>query len=143
MIRSASDKSFMARKLLIALLIISLLIELAIAFGAIITPRFALQQFKIGETPDTAFLAYTVGWLCLFVSLICALVLYRVWYGKGDYATLGYLLGFWWIALGIGIYIAFGKADNLLLNSLKGLLLTVLINKAMAGEPTGYHRRNR
>jgi hypothetical protein len=32
-------------------------------------------------------------------------------------------LGFWWIALGIGVYAVFDKLDNLLLDSLKGMVI--------------------
>lgn len=124
----------MARKLLIGILILALLIELAISFTGIASPEKALELFKIGYTPDTAFLAYTVGWLCLFVSLLCGLLIYRVWMRRGDYAVLGYLLGFWWMGLGIGIYLAFRKPGNLLLDSLKGLLLVLCIYRARAAE---------
>ena len=117
----------MARKLLLFILAAALLIELAISFTGIFAPHTALQQFKIGDTPDTLFLGYTVGWLCLFVSLICALLLYRVWKRQGDYAVPGYVLGCWWIGIGAGIYLAFKKPDNLLLDSLKGLLLVICI----------------
>ena len=81
-------------------------------------------------TPDTAFLGYIVGWLLLLVSLVCGLALWQVWQRTPDYATLCYLLGFWWIGIGIGIYLAFGKPDNLLLDSLKGLLLVILTNRS-------------
>jgi hypothetical protein len=32
----------------------------------------------------------------------------------------------WWIGIGIGIYYTFGKPDNLLLDSVKGLLIVGL-----------------
>lgn len=117
----------MARKLLLLILSLALLIELVISFTGIFLPHKALQLFHLGDTPDTLFLGFTVGWLCLFVSLICALVLYRVWMYKGDYALMGYLLGFWWMGIGIGIFLAFKKTDNLLLDSLKGLLLVTCL----------------
>ncbi len=127
----------MARKLLLLVLILALLIELAISFTGILAPHSALQLFKLADTPDTLFLGYTVGWLCLFVSLICALVLYRVWKRRADYAAPGYLLGFWWIGIGIGICLVFGKPGNLLLDSLKGLVLVICISRCRAGEQKG------
>ena len=119
----------MIRKLLLLHLTISLILELAISVGGIGSPATALQLFKIAATPDTRFLAFVVGWLCLFVSLICARLLYCIWKRTGDCITIGYLLGAWWLGIGIDIYIAFGKTDNLWLDSLKGLLLLILINR--------------
>lgn len=122
----------MARTLLLALLILSLLLELGLTGGAFFAREFTLHQFGVSLTPDTAFLGYIVGWLLLFVSLVCGLAMWQVWQRTSDYATLCYLLGFWWIGIGIGIYLAFGKPDNLLLDSLKGLLIVLLTNRMRA-----------
>lgn len=119
----------MTRNVLLALLALSLLIELALTGGAFFARVFTLQQFGVTLTPDTAFLGYVVAWLLLFVSLVCALALYQLYHRNPDYATLCYLLGFWWIGIGIGIYVAFGKPDNLVLDSLKGLLIVVLTSR--------------
>ncbi|GAB3644065.1 hypothetical protein [Spirosoma arcticum] len=119
----------MTRNLLLALLALSLVVELALAGGAFFARVFTLQQFGVTITPDTAFLGYIVAWLLLFVSLVCALALYQLYQRNPDYATLCYLLGFWWIGIGIGIYVAFGKPDNLVLDSLKGLLIVVLTSR--------------
>ena len=119
----------MTRNLLLALLALSLVVELALTGGAFFAPVFTLQQFGVTLTPDTAFLGYIVAWLLLFVSLVCALALYQLYQRNPDYATLCYLLGFWWIGIGIGIYVAYGKPDNLVLDSLKGLLIVVLTSR--------------
>lgn len=120
----------MPRTLLLALLALSLVVELALAGGAFFARAFTLQQFGVTLTPDTAFLGYIVAWMLLFVSLTCGLALYQLWQRNPDYATLCYLLGFWWIGIGIGIYIAFGKTDNLVLDSLKGLLIVLLTSRS-------------
>ncbi|WP_018621193.1 hypothetical protein [Spirosoma luteum] len=122
----------MARKLLLTLLIVALLIELALTGGAFFARAFTLKQFGVSLTADTAFLGYIVGWTLLFVSLVCGLATWQVWQRKRGFQTLCYLLGFWWIGIGIGIYVAFGKPDNLLLDSLKGLLLLILTNRTLA-----------
>ncbi len=126
----------MFRTLLLGLLSFALLLELGLTGGAFFAREFTLHQFGVAQTPDTAFLGYLVGWLLLFVSLVCGLALWQVQKKMPDYATLCYLLGFWWIGIGIGIYVAFGKPDNLLLDSLKGLLIVVLTNRTRA------HRRS-
>ncbi|MBC3788781.1 hypothetical protein [Spirosoma utsteinense] len=120
----------MTRTLLLALLALSLIIELALAGGAFFARAFTLRQFGVTPTPDTAFLGYIVAWTLLFVSLTCGLALYQLWQRNPDYALLCYLLGFWWMGIGIGIYLAFGKPDNLLLDSLKGLLIVILTSRS-------------
>ena len=122
----------MARTLLLILLSLALLIELGLTGGAFFAREFTLHQFGVSLTSDTTFLGYIVAWSLFFVSLVCALALWQVWQRTPDYATLCYLLGFWWIGIGIGIYLAFGKPDNLLLDSLKGLLIVVLTNRTRA-----------
>jgi len=62
----------------------------------------------------------------VIVSLVCALALYQVYQRSPDHATLCYVLGLWWAGIGVGIYVAFGKPDNLILDSLKGLLIVGL-----------------
>ncbi|MEO6538313.1 MAG: hypothetical protein ABIT07_01155, partial [Ferruginibacter sp.] len=68
---------------------------------------------------------YLVAWFLLFVSIICLLALWQVWKNK-NYHMLSYLLGFWWIGIGLGIYIAFKKPDNLFLDSIKGFMIVLL-----------------
>lgn len=122
----------MTRTLLLILLALSLIIELALTGGAFFARAFTLGRFGVTLTPDTAFLGYIVAWLLLFVSLVCGLALYWLWQRNPDYATLSYVLGFWWMGIGIGIYAVFGKPDNLVLDSLKGLLIVVLTNRSRA-----------
>ena len=50
-----------------------------------------------------------LAWLLLFVSLVCAVAIRQVSRRRAGYETLCYLLGGWWIGIGIGIYVAFGK----------------------------------
>ena len=116
----------MARTLLSVVLFIALLLELALTGGAFFAPVFTLTQFGVKYGPETAFLTYIVAWFLLFVSLVAALALGQVLQRRPSYATWCYLLGLWWIGIGIGIYLAFGKPDNLLLDSVKGLLIVVL-----------------
>ena len=112
----------MARKLLIALLIFSLIVELAETLGAFFFTSQTFKLFGVNLNNDTVFLGYVVAWLLLFVSLIIAYGLWLILQHK-DYPIICYLLGFWWLGIGIGIYLVFGKIDNLILDSLKGLLI--------------------
>lgn len=122
----------MARTLLLVVLTIALLLELALAGGAFFAPAFTLAQFGVKYGPATTFLAYIVAWLLLFVTLATAVAVEQVWRRRPGYATWCYLLGLWWIGIGVGIYYAFGKPDNLLLDSLKGLLIVVLTWRCQA-----------
>ncbi|MCC3152871.1 hypothetical protein Q3A66_07680 [Hymenobacter sp. BT770] len=116
----------MPRTLLLVVLCVGLLIELALTGGAFFAPAFTLAQFGVKYGPETAFLTYIVAWLLLFVSLAALVAAGQVWQRRPSYATWCYLLGLWWIAIGIGIYYTFGKPDNLLLDSVKGLLIVIL-----------------
>ncbi|MGI4863632.1 MAG: hypothetical protein ACRYFZ_06880 [Janthinobacterium lividum] len=116
----------MPRILLLIVLGIATLLELGLTGGAFFAPTFTLAQFNVKYGPETAFLAYLTGWFLLLVSLLALLAFGRVWQRRRGYAGVCYLLGLWWIGIGIGIYMAFGQPDNLLLDSLKGLLIVVL-----------------
>jgi len=112
----------MTRKLLVALLIIALLWELALTGMAFFSRAATLQQLDLTLSPETDFLGYLVAWFLLFVSLINGLALWRV-IKNDDYSILCYLLGIWWIGIGVGIYLVFKKPNNLFTDSLKGVLL--------------------
>ncbi|HEX8329420.1 MAG TPA: hypothetical protein VF629_17925 [Hymenobacter sp.] len=122
----------MARTALLVVLLISLLLELALTVGAFGYPVFTLAQFGVKYGPETQFLAYIVAWFLLFVSMVAGMAAVQVWKRRPGFATWCYLLGLWWIALGIGIYYTFGKPDNLLLDSVKGLLILVLTGRCQA-----------
>ena len=115
----------MARVSLLVILFLALVVELALAVAALAAPAFLVQQFGLHYSPDLAFVANVLGWLLLFVTLVAGVALGQVWQRRPQFATLCYLLGFWWIAIGLGLFVAFGKTDNLLLDSLKGLLIVV------------------
>ena len=123
----------MARTLLLVVLFIALLLELALTGGAFFAPVITLAQFGVKYGPETTFLAYIVGWLLLFVSLVAAVALAQVWQRRPGFATWCYLLGLWWIGIGVGIYYAFGKPDNLLLDSVKGIIIVILTWRCQAG----------
>jgi len=116
----------MARSLLLVVLFIALALELALTGGAFFAPAFTLTQFGVKYGPETTFLTYIVAWLLLFVSLAVAVAFGQVLQRRPGYATWCYLLGIWWIGIGIGIYYVFGKPDNLLLDSVKGLFIVIL-----------------
>ena len=122
----------MARTLLLVVLFIALLLELLLTGGAFFAPVFTLKQFGVKYGLDTTFLAFIVAWLLLFVSLVAAVAFGQVWQRRPSYATWCYLLGIWWIGIGVGIYYAFDKPDNLLLDSVKGLLIVILTWRCQA-----------
>jgi hypothetical protein len=116
----------MPRTLLLVVLAISTLLELGLTGGVFFAPALTLAQFKVKYGPETQFLGYIMGWFLLLVTLLAALAWVQVRQRRPSYAGLCYVLGLWWIGLGVGIYVVFGRPDNLVLDSLKGLLLVVL-----------------
>lgn len=116
----------MARFLLLLLLFVAIVLELTLTGGAFFAPAFTLGKFGVKYGPDTYFLGYLTGWFLLFVSAVAGLAFAWVWQRRPHFAALCYLLGVWWMGIGVGIYVAFGKPDNLLLDTLKGLVLIFL-----------------
>ncbi|MBS1596499.1 MAG: hypothetical protein JST90_19465 [Bacteroidetes bacterium] len=116
----------MPRKLLLAVLILSLLIEVGLSLGIFFAKDLVSQQFGVTLTPDTDFLSYIVGWLCCFLSLILCLAIYELWHYDRHYIMLCYLLGYFWMAIGIAIYVGYHKPDNLVIDTLKGMLIVML-----------------
>ena len=123
----------MPRTLLLLLLALAIVLELVLTGGAFLAPGLTLAKFGVRYGPETKFLAYLTGWFLLFITLAAGLALGWVLRGKPGYAGLCYLLGLWWIGIGVGIYVVFGKPDNLLLDSLKGLLLVGLTWRCQVG----------
>ena len=122
----------MPRTLLLIVLFFALAGEVALTGGAFHAPAFTLAQFGMRYGPDARFLTYVLGWLLLFVSLVALVALGQVWQRRPSYATWCYVLGLWWIVIGIGIYYTFGKPANLLLDSVKGMLIVIFTWRCQA-----------
>jgi hypothetical protein len=115
----------MIKKLLKALLILAFVIELILCLGGFFFPEKTFEQFGVAYNADTKFLGYIISWFILLITVLIFILIKQVWQNK-SYSLLAYILGFWWVGLGIGIYIAFKKVDNLFLDSIKGALLVFL-----------------
>ena len=107
-------------------LLVAIVLDLALTGGAFFAPVFTLGKFGVKYGPATALLGYLTGWFLLFVSAAAGLAFAWVWQRRPHFAALCYLLGLWWVGLGVGTYAAFGRPENLVLDSLKGLLLLFL-----------------
>ena len=116
----------MKKTLLYITLTIAFVIEAALTILCFFKPAKAMGLFGMTYTSETAFLAYIIAWFCLLVSVLIIFALLGLKNNNNGFKILIYILGFWWIGLGIGVYIIFNKSDNLLLDSLKGLVLIVL-----------------
>ena len=113
----------MLRSLLLLVLLLATLAELALAGAAFFMPAFVLGRFGVKFTAEMGVLGYVLAWLLLFVTLIAGLAFGQVWQRRPHYSTLCYLLGIWWLGIGLGLYFLFGRPESLLLDSLKGLLI--------------------
>ncbi len=110
----------------LGLLSLSLLIELVLTLLCFFMPAMAMELFGMQYNVQTAFLGYIIAWFCLLVSVFILYCLYLLYTNNVQYKPIIYLLSFWWVGLGLGVYMVFGKIDNLLLDSLKGALLLLL-----------------
>ena len=116
----------MTKKLLFILLTIAFVIEAALTIFCLFKPATAMGLFGMAYSNEIAFLGYIVGWFCLLVSILIVFAFLGLKNKNNGHSILIYILGCWWIGLGIGVYVSFKKTDNLLLDSLKGFLLVVL-----------------
>ena len=116
----------MIKKTLIALLIISLLLEAALTFLCFFMPANALQQMNMVYSDVYAFPAYLIGWFLLLTTALIALSLASVLKNNQQYNNGIYILCIWWMAIGIGIYCFNGLITNLFTDTLKGALLLLL-----------------
>ena len=111
----------MARKWLVGILWFSLAFEIGFTGAGFFAPGLLLQQFQVPVSEKTLFLGMVIAWMILFISVICGLAL--KWVREGNIAgwTLSYVLGFWWIGIGIALH----RPENLVLDSLKGALIVL------------------
>ncbi len=119
------------KQLLLTLLTLALLIELVLTILCFVVPHTALELFGMPYNEATHFLGYIIAWFCLLVTVYIAYIMYLLYRNHNHYTIPLYILSIWWLGLGIGIYIVFGKADNLLLDTAKGALL-ILVQLAYA-----------
>ncbi len=123
----------MKKNLLYIALIIAFVIEAALTILCFFKPINAMSLFGLVYSNETSFLAYIIAWFCLLVSILIIYAMVGLKNDNSGYKILIYILGCWWIGLGIGVYVSFNKTDNLLLDSLKGFIL-VLLNYLYAKE---------
>ncbi len=113
----------MKKTFLISMLLISLVFEAYLTGLAFIDPPGTLKLFKIAYDKDTAMLAYFIGWFLLLISSICVYMIRLVIKDRGGYFGMINLLALWWIGIGVGVYLSFGRSANLVTDSSKGLIL--------------------
>ena len=112
-----------ARKALIAILTVALVIEVLWPVFGFFAPSLLLELFKMAPTPDVSFLAFVISWCLLFIAIICGLALKLVLKNHAIGWTLSYILGFWWVGIGGSLFLIHGKIENLFLDGLKGALI--------------------
>ncbi len=115
----------MKKYILLLILIISFLFEAFLTGIAFFNPAATLKLFKLTFNSDTALLAYFSAWFLLLMSSICVYLMWLVKTNRPGFTGMIYLLGFWWMGLGIAVYMMFNRPDNLLTDSLKGLILVI------------------
>jgi hypothetical protein len=115
----------MAKKILLITLGLGFFIELSLTVGAFFFPLELLKAFKVNSQPDSFFLIHIIGWFLIVIDTLCYLAIVKVKSGKTSGWIISYLLGIWWVALGISVFFCFGKTDNLFLDSIKGLIIVV------------------
>jgi DMSO/TMAO reductase YedYZ heme-binding membrane subunit len=111
------------KKILLISLILALIIEAVLSFLCFFMPAKAMSLFGMQYNEQVAFLGFIIAWFLLLVTILIGYAIYLLQINKMGSKAIINILGFWWIALGIGVYAIFDRLDNLLLDSLKGMVI--------------------
>ena len=116
----------MLKKFLLFVLSLSFLLEITLTAIEYLKPEKAMAMFKLTGPADGKFFAFLTSYLLLLVSALILLAIFLLLKRIAGYAALIYVLGIWWVGIGIGIYAISGNSLNLFTDSLKGGLLILL-----------------
>jgi DMSO/TMAO reductase YedYZ heme-binding membrane subunit len=111
------------KKILFVTLILAFVIEAVLSFLCFFMPAKAMELFGMQYNDQFAFLGYIIAWFLLLVTVLIGYAIYLFQINKAGSKAIINILGFWWLGLGIGVYAIFDKLDNLLLDSLKGMVI--------------------
>jgi hypothetical protein len=111
------------QNLLLGVLYFSIAWETLLTMAGFFSPKMALEAFKLPYNDATFFLGHVLAWMFLLISLLCLEAIILVKANRVYGTRLSMLLGLWWTGLGLVLFFAFGKWENLILDGLKGLLL--------------------
>ena len=113
----------MLKKILIALLVISFLLELTLTLGCFIAPEKVLATLQLKNEPSLNLPVFLIGWFLLLITIFILYFIIAVAQNKTGYQPFLYLLCLWWVGIGFAIYLKTDMATNLFSDSLKGVLL--------------------
>jgi hypothetical protein len=113
------------KKILIALLCLAAIIETGLTILAFFAQEKAMELFGLPYIEEVSFLGFIIAWFLLFATVYIGYCALLVANNNSAAKNLIYIISIWWIGLGIGVFIKYGKIDNLLLDSAKGLLIAV------------------
>jgi len=114
----------MAKKILLGTLTLALLLELVLTVGAFV-PGSLFGLFKISTNSDTLFLVHLVAWFLVVIDVLCGVAIWKVRQGDPLGWTVASSVAVWWVCLGVSVFVFFGRPDNLLLDSLKGIIILI------------------
>lgn len=117
------------RNFLLVLLVYSFVFEVLFAGVIFIAPERAMELAKISVNRETLFLAFGLGTCLAGIALVCGLALKQVAAKNPNGHVLVDVLGYWWVAVGVAIFLKWGIVDNLFYDSLKGALLVLGNNR--------------
>ena len=118
------------RKPLLFTLSFSLLYEVAFAGVVLLAPEWALSFSKLPVNQETLFLSFGLGWCLVVIALMCGLALKQVIDNDKNGYLLTSILGYWWIVVGLALFLKYGRVEYLILDGLKGFILVFCNHKA-------------
>lgn len=115
------------KKLLVAVLAISTIIEIYLGFATLLTPEMMTVDFGIATlTPEISYLAAIIGWFCLLASGFAAAATFWIYKDRSEGYQLAIALGIFWLGLGLHLGFGFGRSQHLILDAAKGAVILIL-----------------
>jgi hypothetical protein len=110
-------------KVVIALLLISSIVETLITIGMFARPQMSAGQFKLAVTPDVLFLLFFMSCLMVLVSTMCWMTTWLMWRGHAYGRVMAGAYGLFWLGLGVALAAYTKMGSFLLMDSLRGALV--------------------
>jgi hypothetical protein len=126
----------MLRKLLILSVGLSVVGELAFALAGFFAPEWTLGLFKVSVAPETLFLGHVIAWFLLATAAVLGVATWQLVHDSRAGHLLTRVMGAWFVAIGLAIFLKFGRPDNLVLDTLRGawfLGLSFVVGRETSG----------
>ena len=114
------------KRSLLFVLAISLLLELYLVIRTFTDSAWLPGSFGLETSDGVKTLNHIIAWFLLLVTLLIVAGIIGVARNRREGISICWLLGLWWIGIGIGIWFVSGQTTNLITDSIKGAIIVLL-----------------